>query len=328
MPQMLMLSAADVHAVFDVSTAIDSQRAAFRSMGNGSARLAPRLLLDGPGDGSVAFCYAARMDSRSGAVSKFGSVTPANARRGLPGVSAIVVALDPDTGQPAAVVEGTSLTTLRTAAATAVAAEQLAAPDSGELTVFGCGVQGDAHVRALAEVLPLTRVQLWARDAARRTELAARLRRDLDLDVVAATSPETAVRSADVVVTCTTSPEPVFAGEWLQPGATVLSVGSFAADRCETDQTLIHRCATVVVDDVSTAAQQAGPIVVALRQRALALSDLVPLGDVVTGSHRGRRADDDIVYYNSVGIGVQDAAAAWAIVLAARADGRGRELAL
>ncbi len=328
MPTILMLSAADVHAVFDVTTAIASQRSAFRSMGEGSAQLAPRLLLEGTADGSIAFCYAARVGPRSGPVCKFGSVNPANAQRGLPGVSAIVVALDPDTGQPAAVVEGASLTTLRTAAATAVAAEQLAAPDARELAVFGCGVQGDAHVRALAQVLSLTRVQLWARDPARRADLASTLARELDLDVVAATSPEAAVRSADVVVTCTTSPEPVFAGEWLRPGSTVLSVGSFAPDRCETDQTLIHRCATVVVDDVQAAAEHAGPIVAALRDRTLERSDLVPLGDVLVGRHRGRRAPEDIVYFNSVGLGVQDAAAAWAIVLAARTDGRGCELAL
>lgn len=325
MPGVLLLSASDVHECFDLPSAIASQRSAFRALGDGTAALAPRLLLDGGTEGSTAFCYAARVAPASGPVCKFGSVNPANAQRGLPTVSALVVALDPDTGRPAAVLDGTSVTTLRTSAATAVAAEHLVAPGAVSLGVFGCGVQGEAHVRALAQVLPLAHVQLWSRQPERRAALAATLTRELGVEVVPAAGPEEAVRGSDVVVTCTSSHEPVFVGEWLAPGTTVLSVGSFAPDRCETDQTVLTRAATVVVDDVAAAAEHAGPIVTGLTNGVLDVADLIPLGDVVAGRRPGRRAADDIVFYNSVGIGVQDAAAAWAIVQAARAKGRGRE---
>jgi len=326
--EILLLSASDVEELLDPATAIASQLAAFRALGDGDARLAPRLLLEYGPDGSVAFCYAARSGGATGPVCKFGSVTPGNARRGLPTVSAVVVALDPATGQPVAVINGTSLTTLRTSAATAVAAQHLAAPTAAHLSVFGCGVQGAAHVRALAQVLPLARVLLWAPRTERRAAMAAALSAELGVDVAPAGSPEAAVRSADVVVTCTSSSEPVFAGEWLRPGSTVLSVGSFAPDRCETDQVLLRRAGTVVVDDVPTAAEQAGPIVQGLREGRLDRADLVPLGDVVSGRRPGRRRPEDVVYYNSVGIGVQDAAAAWAIVSAAKAKGYGRAATL
>lgn len=325
MPGVLLLSASDVHELFDLPTAIASQRSAFRALGEGAALLAPRLLLDGGKDGSVAFCYAARVAPDSGPVCKFGSVNPANVQRGHPSVSALIVALDPDTGRPVGVLDGTSVTTLRTSAASAVAAEHLARPGAAHLAVFGAGVQAEAHVRALAQVLPLTRVQLWSRQPGRRIALAARLADELGLDVVPAADPEPAVRTADVVVTCTSSHEPVFDGSWLVPGTTVLSVGSFAPDRCETDGTVLSRASAVVVDDVTAALEHAGPVVAGVREGSLTVPDLVPLGEVVAGRRPGRETADDIVFYTSVGIGVQDAAAAWAIVEAARRGGRGRE---
>ncbi len=328
MPTMLMLSAADVRDVFDLPTAIASQLTAFAAMGEGTAQLAPRLLLERPDDGSVAFCYAARLSAHTGPVCKFGSVNPGNAGRGLPDVSATVLVLDPETGQPVAVIDGTALTTLRTSAATAVAAQALTRSGSRTLAVFGCGVQGEAHVRALAHVLPLAQVRLWAPDATRRSTLAATLARELDLDVVPAASPEAAVRNADVVVTCTSSRQPVFASSWLADGSTVLSIGSFSPDRCETDRGLIARAGSVVVDDVPTACDHAGPVVAALADGSIDRLDLVPLGDVIAGHRPGRDGEQDVVYYNSVGIGVQDAAAAWAIVQAAHSNRRGRELAL
>jgi ornithine cyclodeaminase/alanine dehydrogenase-like protein (mu-crystallin family) len=324
---LLVLSASDVTSLFDLDAAIESQRVAFRELGLGHAQLPARLVFDGP-DESASFCYAARVSDDTGSVCKFGSVVPDNAERGLPTVSAVVTALDPVTGQPTAILDGTTVTTIRTSAASAVAAEHLANPESAELAVLGAGVQAEAHVRALAKVLPLRRVRIWNRDGDRARALVGELSQGFEFDLQACASTEEAVTGADVVACCTNSPTPVLQPAWLKSGATVISVGSYAADRCEVPIELLSTVDAVVVDDVPTALEHAGPVVAAVAAGILAAGDLVALGAVVAGRAVGRRRPDDIVYYNSVGIGVQDAAAAWSIIAAARARGVGRTISL
>jgi ornithine cyclodeaminase len=320
MAGVLLLSAADVRAVFDLPAAIASQREAFAALGRGRARLAPRVLLDGP-DGDVAFGYLSRLPC-AGAVAKFGSVTPGNAARGLPTVAALVTVQDPVDGRPVAIIEGEAVTTLRTSAASAVAADHLAVPGATRLAVVGCGVQGRAHVRAMAMVRPLTEVTLACRRPDTCTA-ASELARDLELPVGAAASAREAVRGAQIVVTATTSAEPVVLGAWLDPGCTVVSVGSFAPDRAEVDGEVLTRAASVVVDDVTTALEHAGPVVAAVRAGELDPGRVRPLGPIVAGLAAGRRSGADIVFYNSVGLGVQDAAAASVIVDRAREAGAG-----
>ncbi|WP_255283067.1 hypothetical protein [Actinomadura madurae] len=148
------------------------------------------------------------------------------------------------------------MTTLRTSAASAVAAGHLAAPDASRLAVIGCGVQGRAHVRAMAAVRPLGRVTMTCRQPETCTA-AADLAAELELPVETAASARAAVEDAQIVVTATTSAEPVVSGAWLRPGCTVVSVGSFAPDRAEVDGETLTRAASVVVDDVPTALEHA-----------------------------------------------------------------------
>jgi ornithine cyclodeaminase len=121
-----------------------------------------------------------------------------------------------------------------------------------------------------------------------------------------------------VVACCTTSVTPVLEVAWVAEGATVISIGSFSPDRCEVPEALVTRADAVVVDDVATALQDAGPIVAAARADAGIAARLIALGEVVAGPRTARQSGADLVYYNSVGLGVQDAAAALAIVAAAR----------
>ncbi|GAA2614485.1 ornithine cyclodeaminase family protein [Actinomadura fulvescens] len=325
MSEVLLLSAADVNAVFDVGTAIESQRAAFTALGREEALLAPRALL--PAGDDVAFCYVSRLPG-TGPVAKFGSVNPGNAERGLPSVSAMVTVLDETTGRPVAVIEGTSVTTLRTSAASAVAVDRLARPDASRLAVIGCGVQGRAHVRAIAAVRALSEVRLHSRTPESATAMATDLEEELGLSFRVADSSEEAVEGADIVTACTTSEQPVVRGAWLAPGCTVVSIGSFTPRHSEVDAEVLARAAAIVVDDVATAAEQAGPIVSALRDGALAEADLLPLGQVTAGLVTARRTPEDIVFFNSVGLGVQDTAAAARIVELARAKGAGTVVAL
>jgi ornithine cyclodeaminase/alanine dehydrogenase-like protein (mu-crystallin family) len=324
-----ILSSADVSALLTPEVAIASQQRAFDHLGRGVALLPARLAVGGQEE-SAAFCYAARLDPNGPAVCKFGSVNPANSRRGLPSISALITVLDGRTGRPIAIMDGTAVTTLRTSAASALAVRELAAPQSDTLAVLGAGVQAAAHVGTIAPVLRLASVRIWSPQRSHRESLAGRLASagtaGSGVPVVATARAEDAVRGADVVVCCTTSHEPVLETGWLKPGATVISLGSFAPERCEVPQDLLTRAARIVVDDVDTAVEQAGPIVSGLAAGVLSRDQLVPFGKIVAGIAAGRESPADIVYFNSIGIGVQDAAAAVAIVEAARARGAGHQL--
>ncbi len=324
---LLILSAADVRELLTIDLAIESQHTAFEELGKGRALLSARLLLDG-GQDSVSFCYAARLAPDGGAVCKFGSVNPANADLGLPSVSALITVLDAVNGRPVAIMDGTAVTTIRTSAASAVAVQALANPHSTSLAILGTGVQAEAHVRAISRVLGLTSVRIWGID----TEICAALVRSLgeqySFDVTQAVTAEQAVRDADVVACCTTSFDPIIETNWLREGTLVISIGSFAPNRFEVPQDLLTCADAVVVDDVDTAIEHAGPIAAALSSGLLAKAQIISLGEIITGLKRARSKPSDIVYYNSVGIGVQDAAAAVVIVDAARASGRGQLVSL
>lgn len=315
----LYLSREQVVDLLDTDAAIASQRAAFTALGDGTAELPGKIMHPGRFDDSVVFAYLARLSPDTGAVAKFGSVNPGNAAAGLPTVHAVINALDPVTGQLVAVMDGTAVTTLRTAAASAVALDALATADSAELGLLGSGTQALAHARAVARVRELRSVRVWSPHPGRREHAARRLAAELGVAVEAVGTAEEAVAASSMVAACTLSSTPVVRGAWLAPGCTVVSVGSFEPTRSEVDTEVVRRAAAVVVDDPATAAEHAGPVIEALARGLLTPSGLIPLGAVLTGGRTARTGPDDIVFYNSVGLGVQDAAAAWAVIDAARA---------
>lgn len=306
MPEPRFLSAAQVADLLDLDTAAASQRSAFVALYRGEVDLPPKIMHPSRFDDSVVFAYTARLSATSGTVAKIGSVNPGN----VPSVSALVVVLDPVTGVPLAVLDGAAVTTLRTAAGSAVAVDALSVAGARSLGVVGSGVQARAHVRAVARVRPLDRVLLWSPTVEHRRSAAAELSAELGIPVRAVDTAVEAVADLPIVVTCTLSRSPVVCGSWLADGATVVSVGSFEPGRREVDDDVIERARYVVVDDPATAVEHAGPIVAA----GLTADDLVPLGGVLAGVHKGRTSASDIVFYNSVGLGVQDAAAAWAVI--------------
>lgn len=319
---MLILNEREVRQVLTVPLAVESQREAFRALGSGQAVLPPRLLVPGT-DSDVAFCYAARIRPDGPAVSKFGSVVPGNSSRGLPAIHAVVVVLDETTGQPAAFMDGTSVTEIRTSAASAVAAEALAG-NAKTVAVIGVGTQGVAHVRALHHTHELHQVRLWGTQVEHTARMAAELGAETGVDVTAATSAEEAVRGADIVITCTTSATPVIEQSWLAPGATLISVGSFAPDRHEYGQDVLALADVIVVDDLETARTDAGPVARALAEGLISDDQVCTLGKVLVGDAPGRTSPDQLVVYTTVGLGAQDAAAAAALLPAAQEAGLGQ----
>ncbi|MBB4677892.1 ornithine cyclodeaminase family protein [Crossiella cryophila] len=310
----VVLNEAEVSALLDLDGVIDSQRQAFTALGDGSGLVAEKAVLDSP-DGSTVLSYLGRVSTAHGVVNKVVSVQPDNPARGLPAITATLVVLHPLTGEVLAVLAGGGLTAVRTAAASAVAIDALTQPTAGDLAILGSGVQGRWHVRALARVRKLRRIRMWSPNQGRCETTAEELSAELDIEVIPVRDAAAAVGDADLVIAGTLSHTPVVPTSEVARGATVVSVGSFAPDRHELDQALLDRADNVVVDHVRTATGHAGPIMRAVADGVLREGDLTSLGEVLCGLRPGRRRPSDVVVYNSVGLGVQDAAAA-ALVLA------------
>ncbi|NNN32300.1 ornithine cyclodeaminase family protein, partial [Streptomyces sp. S3(2020)] len=320
---MRFLDEHDVRSVFDIDTAVASQRTAFIALARGEAWQPEKILGGHADDPDTVFCYASRLDRTSGPVCKFGSVNPGNAATDRPTVNAVVVVLDPRTGVPLAFMDGTALTTLRTAAASAVAVQALARKEATRLLVLGSGVQGQAHVAALQHDRTYDRTEVWSPRRSSLDACVGRLR-EQGLDAEPVESLNDAIAEADIVVCATLATEPLFTADQLRPGATVVAIGSFDRHRREIGPDVLDASSHVVVDHAPTARQNCGPIVADRARAGTAEPALLELGRVLTGHETVRGGDDDIVTYISAGLGVQDAAAAWSVHQRAEALGIGR----
>jgi ornithine cyclodeaminase/alanine dehydrogenase-like protein (mu-crystallin family) len=324
---LLLLGRQEIEALLDLPSVVATQRAVFTQLESGTAQLGARTLLPNEEDGSIVFSYAARLNPAEAAVCKFGSVVPGNKQRGLPIIAAIVVALHPETGRPVAVLDGEAITNARTAAASVVAAQALAAPPIRRIGILGAGIQGRSRARAFAAEFAPSSIAIWSPDAEQTWEAALALSRDTGGSVVPASAARAAVTDADIVITCTHSRAPILSAAWCSPGTTVISVGSFAPDRREVGLDLLAQ-ARIFVDHVPTATVQAGPIIEALRDAALGVDQIHSIGSVLVGRTLARTHADQLVFYNSVGLGVQDAALTGLLLSRAAATEAGRHVDL
>lgn len=289
---------------------VTSQREVFVAYARGEAELAPRALL--PYGDNIAFSYLARASRQGWPVVKIGSVNPGNPARGLPSVHAFVLVMDRTTGDLVATMDGETITTLRTPAASVAAIEALASPGADgrlpqRVVVVGAGRQGMAHVEVLLERYPAAQVTTVVRPGSPVARAGLSGGSNSDRPVVT-DDIRPAVEGADVVILCTSSFDPVISADWLAEGATLVSVGSFAPNRHEFSVDVIERAGEVFVDDVSTACQQCGPVAAAVSSGLLAHEDVHAIGDVMLGRPRAPAVARDLTVYASVGLGIQDAA--------------------
>lgn len=240
---------------------------------------------------------------------KVATVFPDNALRNRPSVYATYLLLAGDSGEPLAVLDGSRLTLWRTAAASALAAGYLAAPAARRMTMIGAGALAPQLIAAHAAVRPIAEVTIWNRTPAHAETLAARLDRP-GLRVSATTDLAAAVGKADVVSAATLSTKPLIRGDWLRPGAHVDLVGAFRPDMREADDDTIRR-ARVYVDTRGGATAEGGDIVQPLASGVLTSDDVVgDLFDLTRGKVKGRRTEDEITLFKSVGSALEDLAAA------------------
>jgi ornithine cyclodeaminase/alanine dehydrogenase-like protein (mu-crystallin family) len=286
---------AQVRAALDLDELRDAMAAALADFSAGRSDQPLRTVI--PAAGGAGFLYVMPARTGGGIGAKLVTLYPANVD--VPTHHAVVVLFDPATGVPTATLDGGPLTELRTAAVSAVAVERLSRADARSLAILGAGVQAASHLEALRRVRGFSDVRVWSR--ARAAGFAA-----AHPGVTAARTAADAARGADVVVTVTTAREPVLHGEWLGAGAVVVAVGAPRPDWRELDDDLLAR-ARIVVDSRVAAEAESGDV-----RRALELGNTIgsELGEVVAGTAAGREAPDEVVVFKSLGMAVEDVAAA------------------
>lgn len=314
---MLVLSGRDVRALLPYAECAHVMRAALTGLARGEVQQPLRTVVRPDGAaGFMALMPSYAADAGYGL--KAICITPGNPARGLDTHQGGVLLFAPGTGEPLAMVNASALTEIRTAAVSAVATDLLARPDALDVAIVGAGVQGFAHARALAATRPGCRIRMAARTAAwpaRVREAAA------SLGVTLVPSVREALDGAGIVVTATTSREPVLRRDWLSPGAHINAVGACLPSDREID-TATMAAAVIFADRRDSLHNEAGDFLLARRDGAR-IEARAELGELLTGAAHGRRDDGEITLFKSLGLAAEDLAAAEYVYRRAKETGAG-----
>jgi ornithine cyclodeaminase/alanine dehydrogenase-like protein (mu-crystallin family) len=306
---MRILDADQVRAAAPMPELLDAIEAAYRDVAAGRDRspIRSRIAL---GNGDLLLMPGVR-DGGAGASVKLVTVMPDNAARGLPTIHAVVVWFDARSGEPLAILDGATVTAMRTGAASGVSTRLMARADARVLAVFGAGAQAAWQVRAVLAAREIAEVRVFSRTPAHREAFAAGLVDELGphVQVLSASSPEVAVRGADVICCATTSPHPIFAADWVGPGTHVSAVGSFRREMVELPPEIFAAGGLVAVDSREAALEEAGDLIAAIERGLLAADGFVEVGTIDAG-WAATRDPDAITVFKSVGLAIQDVAAA------------------
>lgn len=325
---MLILNAEDVRRALPMRDAIEAMKQAFAALSSGRALVPPRAHLQMERNAGSSLFMPAYVDSddpaRQALTIKAVSLFDRNSSRGLARIQAAVLVLDPATGCPIALLEGATLTGIRTAAASGAATDLLAREDSRKLAVFGAGVQARTHIEAVCAVRDIEEIAVYGPTAAKVDQLILEMSDRVTGKLYAAASPQEAARNADILCATTTSSTPIFCDADLKPGTHLNAVGSYKPVNREVPAETVVR-ALVVVDSRAAAWEEAGDLIQPLEAGLIARHHVhAELGEIVLGEKGGRVNRDQITFFKSVGIAVQDAFAAQVALAKANSSGIGQ----
>ncbi|MEV6065665.1 ornithine cyclodeaminase family protein [Nocardia sp. NPDC052001] len=319
----LILTRSDVLRLITLPEVFTAVQRAHADLARGEAVAPAPPAMRLPGSDAAFLVMAAASRPAGLAVVKLLADMPSNADHALPVQRSAILAVSAADGSCEALIDGAAVTRVRTAAASAVATAALARPDSRVLGLVGAGALARAHVHALAAVLPFDRIVVWSRTEATARAFAAETGAEI------CTAAADVVHDADVLCTLTPAREPVVRGAWFRPGLHVNAVGAPPrADHREIDSEGMRR-ARVVVDSRLSALHESGDVLIPLREGVFGPEHIdTELGEVLIGAKPGRTERDQITLFNSLGIGLQDLAAARLLIDAARKHGIGADIDL
>ena len=322
--KVVVLTATEVTALLPMPVCIDAMAQALESLARGEAHQPLRLVFAPP---AAAGLMAFMPSYRGGRQPAFGlkaiGIFPGNAARQMDPHQGAVALFDGETGELRALMNGTAVTAIRTAAVSALATRLLAREDAGDLALVGSGAQARTHLEALACVRPLRRVRVASRRAGRARRFAEEMSQVSKIVIEPMSSVEAAVCDADLVVLATDSAEPVVKREWIAAGTHVNAIGASLPTRREVDSATMAS-SRLFVDRRESTTHEAGDYLIPLGEGAIGPDHIQgELGEILTGARRGRGSRDEITLFKSLGLAVEDLAAAAVVCERAGASGVG-----
>ncbi|MEW6406369.1 MAG: hypothetical protein AB1649_31685 [Chloroflexota bacterium] len=327
---MLILNAENVRKALPMDQAIQAMKQAYVALSSGKADVPLRIhLAIPPHEGLSLFMPAyVQTDDVEALAVKVVSLFPKNPARGLAFIQAAVIAFEADTGRALALLEGSTLTAIRTGAASGAAIDVLSRPNSRVAAIFGAGAQGRTQLEAACTARNIE--QAWVYDS--NMERAASFAKEMagvgrnPRDLRPAATAQEATRDADIICTATTSKSPVFDDAELKPGVHISAIGAYTPEMVEAPPETVRR-AKVVVDSRSASLAEAGDLIQPMQSGLITESHIfAELGEVISGKRPGRESDEEITLFKSVGIAVQDAMAAQLALRNAKAMALGQEV--
>lgn len=323
----LLLSASDIQKVLSMKDAIHANDIGFREHALGNVIMPQRLAMHLKQAEGVLLTMAASVSSAGGGAGvKHVGVFPRNAEKGLlPTTLGLLILNDAETGEALAVMDATYLTAVRTGAGGGVAVKYLARKDARTVGVFGSGAQAETQLMAACAVRPIEKAHVLSRSKKNAEAFAAKMGALLNIEITPVFEARQAVEGMDIVITATTASDPLFDGDWLQPGQHVNAVGTHLPSNREIDTRAVEK-GKFFVDSRVACLIEAGEILLPIEEGRLTENHIVAeIGQVCAGLHPGRGSDEEITIFKSVGVGHQDVTAARAAYDRAVKEGIGLE---
>lgn len=323
----ILISEKEIRALLSMDDLIDAMEAALVAFSTGSVAQPLRTIVDAGGSGFFGV-MPAYVPTPGVLGAKLVTVFHDNTAAGLPTHLATIVLLDPSTGALVAILDGRYITEARTAAVSAVSVKHLARKDASTLAIVGSGVQARSHLDAIPRVRKVRSVRVWSPNVNSRAAFAREMQPSTNVPIRVAGSAHEAVDGADIVVLATAAREPVISDEWITGGAHICAVGACRPNQREMDSALVAR-GRLVVDSRTGATSEAGDVIIPIKEGAFDASHIAgELGEVAAGKVEGRRSNDDVTIFKSLGMAVEDVAAAHLAFMKASARGLGRGFVL
>ncbi|WP_420641034.1 ornithine cyclodeaminase family protein [Candidatus Leptofilum sp.] len=328
--KLRILSAQDVRRALPMAEAIEGMQQAFAQLSTGQAEVPLRGHVDVAPQGGTTLIMSAYLVQSNDLAVKVVSVFPKNKQQGEPTIYAAVLVLDAETGRPLALMEGGTLTAIRTGAGSGAATDLLAREDASVVAILGSGVQARTQLEAVCTVRNINEVRVYSPTHENAVLFAREMRGvgPIPDNIRIMSNPETAVRGADIICTATSSSQPVFSGKDVAPGAHINGVGSYTPAMQEMDAETVQR-ALVVVDQREAAWEEAGDLIQPLQVGLITQAHIhAELGEIVAGLKPGRTSPEQITFFKSVGNAAQDAISGRIALANAIALGLGTEVNL
>ena len=310
MSAIRFLSRSDVIQALPMADAIDGMKVAYGALSANQVDMPLRMRISGQNDG-VSLIMPAHLGETGDMGVKVVSIFPDNAANNLPTIHAVVLVIDSATGQVLAMMEGGSLTAIRTGAGAGAATDILANPDASSVAIIGSGVQARTQLEAVCTVRQIEEVMVYSPTKANAEQFALEMAGQgaIPEKISVAEDANSAIQDADIICAATTATSPVFDGNLLKPGVHINGVGSFTPQMQEFDLVTLQK-SRIFMDERAAVLEEAGEIIIALENGAITEDDLyAEIGEVINGTKQGRQSLEDITFFKSVGVAVQDAIA-------------------